>query len=326
MTEPDVSIIVPIRNGAQYLEECVGFLKAQTLQNFEVIFVVDTESEDGSVELVDKLAKECQDSLVIHQGDGMKLGGNRNLGLEHSRGKAIWFVDADDAPSPDFVKDMYGLLTDNDVDFVCCNFLNVSPTGLIKERPNAEYHVRVCDNEEALILRNDEYYPVSVWSKMFRRDFLLDNHILFDESFAEDIIYTYRCIKACRRICLYDRPLYAYRQTLGSICRKKENLDKRGHDEIASYDQVDELYTDRQEVLRKNATMKLRSSGHMSFSAFRKYARSEKNRESYERYLKGNFEAWWHLHLPTLYFIAIRTYIKLVYKRYGTAAMTKRFW
>lgn len=321
----DVSIIVPIRNGEKYIPSCVEFIKQQTCKDFEVIFVIDAASSDHTSDMISKALSEFDNARLVIQEDGLGLGGNRNLGLRNATGAYVWFLDVDDAPSPDFVRDMLRLIRETGSDFVCCNFINSSPTGIVKESSGANYHTKVMGHDEALLSRNNEEFPVSSWSKLFNREFLFKNELFFDESYAEDIIHTYRCVDVCSRICIYDRPLYAYRQTKGSICRNKANLDKRGQDEIASYDRVDML-TEDPVILRRNALMKIRSSGHMSYSGFMKFAKSQKNRDSYEKYLKGTFEGWWHLHLSTLYWIALRTYVAVVYKRNGTKAMNKKFW
>ncbi len=321
-----VSVVVPIRNGAPFLKDCIGFLKAQTFQDFEVILVVDEHSVDDTVKMAEELLKGFEHSKLIIQDKDLKLSGNRNLGLDTATGEAIWFVDVDDAPAPDFLKDMYGLLKETGSDFVCCNFQNVGPTGLVKEKKNAQYRHKVMDREQTLESRCRDEFPVSAWSKLFRRSFLIDNDLYFKESYAEDIIHTYRCIGKCERVCIYNRPLYAYRQTPNSICRTKKNMDFRGTDEIRSYDEADKVCAGDPEALKRNALMKIRSSGHMSYHAFMEYAKSDKNRESYEKYLKGTFEGWWNLHLSTLYWLAIRFFVATVYKRNGSQGMNRKWW
>ena len=318
-----VSVIVPIRNGAKFLDSCVGFLSAQTYDDFEIVFVVDAGSTDDTVKKVGSIVDSRKDSRLILQDKDLKLGGNRNLGLMDSKGKYVWFLDVDDAPSKDFLKDMVKLIEETGSDLVCCNFINTDANGIVKEKPGKEYHHLVLDRKEAIDARNRDIFPVSTWSKLFRRDFLVNNDLLFEDAMSEDVIHTYKCVEKCERICIYDRPLYAYRQHTESL--SSQDPDARGRAEIKAYCEVDRLFPDDQEVLRRNAIMKIRSSGHMSHRCFRQYAKSPENRESYEKYLKGTFEGWWHIHLPTLYWIAIRTYVATVYKRKGSNGMYKKF-
>lgn len=318
-----VSVIVPVRNGEQYLRDCTRFLDNQTFKDFESIFIIDGSSTDNSIDLASELLRNKQSSKIIIQNQGLKQGGNRNIGLDIAVGEAIWFLDVDDAPSPFFLEVMYDLLSSTDSDFVSCNFVNEGPKGIVKEGSGTEYHSKILVGEEGVISCSREEIPVTVWSKLFRRDFLLRNGISFEDSYSEDILFVYRCLSKCERIAITDRPLYAYRQTGNSVCRNKDNIDLRGRCEIEAYDTVDQLFS-LDEVRRHNAVLKMRSSGHMTRRAFVEYAKSPKNLESYNRYLKGTLEGWYHVHLPNLYWISIRLYIVLVYKRNGSTGIKKR--
>lgn len=322
-SESQVSVVVPIRNGGRFLDDCVKFLSAQTFTDFETIYVVDTNSTDDTVKKIETIIGTQPNSQLILQDYKLKLGGNRNLGLLNSKGKYIWFLDVDDAPSPDFLKEMVDLIEKTGSDFVCCNFINTDPTGTVKEKPGKKYRYLVLDNDEAIDARNKDLFPVSTWSKLFRRDFLIDNDLLFEEAMSEDVIHTYKCVKVCQKICIYEKPLYAYRQHNDSLCGR--DPDARGRAEIEAYNQADLIFPDDSTVLHRNAIMKIRSSGHMSYHCFKQYVKSPENRISYEKYLKGTLEGWWHIHLPTLYWIAIRTYVATVYKRKGSNGMYKKF-
>ncbi len=326
MTAVDVSVIVPVRNGSNFLENCIGFLKAQTHDNFEILLVVDGNSTDDTVQVAERLSKTDERIQLIVQYEGHKLSGNRNLGLKQAVGENVWFVDVDDAPAPDFIKDLLRLQNENGTDFVCCNFINTCTNGVVVEKKNAKYHSKVMNRKEAMESRIRDEFPVSSWSKLFKRSFLIDNGLFFEESFAEDIAHTYRCLGKCNKICIHNRPLYAYRQTPNSICRTKSNADNRGRAEIESYTLADAICKDDPEALKRNALMKIRSSGHMSYSSFMEYAKSKENRASYDKYLKGTFEGWWNLHLSSTYWLAIRMYVALIYKRNGSSAMNKKFW
>lgn len=308
------------------MDECIRFLNDQTHHNFEILLVVDGNSSDDTVQIAEAFKEKDERIRVIVQNEGFKLSGNRNIGIEASCGYAVWFVDVDDAPSPYFITDMLALLRKYDADFVCCNFINTDAKGIVTEKPGTEYHVKVMGKEEAMESRRNDEFPVSAWSKLFKRSFLMDNRLFFEESYAEDIAHTYRCLDKCTKICIYDRPLYAYRQTPNSICRAKGNEDLRGLAEIESYEVADEICKDDPIALKRHAIMKIRSSGHMSYRGFMKFAKSQKNRDSYEKYLKGTFEGWWHLHISSLYWLALRTYVVMVYKRNGSKAMNRKFW
>lgn len=209
MTE--VSIIVPVYNGAQYIRQCISFLKAQRFDDYEIIFSVDSKSSDGSADIVkDEGDRDPRIRLVL-QTDDDQLAGARNNGLLNASGRYVWFCDVDDAPSPEFVPVMHGLVADNDADFASCAFVNEGPEGTVRDKGTGT--VRILDRDDAVRLLSRGGITVSTWSKMFDRRFLIDNGLFFRRSRAEDIEYLYRALFAAERIAVTDRILYAYRQT-----------------------------------------------------------------------------------------------------------------
>lgn len=317
MVTPKISIVVPVRNGSHYLRNCVQYIENQSFKNIEVIFVVDAHSEDDSVQLAEKIVSEKDNYKLIIQNSGMRQGGNRNLGLRKATGSEIWFLDVDDAPSPLFLEKMHEALSVTDSDFVCCNFNNVSPKGVPKTK-NRPGQISIMNREEAIRFCNYGRMPIAPWSKLFKTSFLKNSNIEFEDIGAEDVLFTYTCLKSCKQICALDEALYAYRMTSNSVCRNTLDLDLRGKEEIQAYSRVEALFKDDQETALHCAVMKMRSSTHMTLRTAISFAKSNQSKESYNLYLKKLFEGKWHRYLPRTYFIAVRIYVKLIYKRPGS--------
>ena len=87
-----VSVVLPIFNGARYIEETVSSVLSQTLTGVEVV-VIDDGSTDGSGSIVQQL--EDSRIRVIRQ-DNRGPAAARNLGIEITHGDLVAFVDADD--------------------------------------------------------------------------------------------------------------------------------------------------------------------------------------------------------------------------------------
>lgn len=102
--KPLISVIVPVYNIMEYLPRCVASLCAQTYENLEIL-LVDDGSTDGTSKLCDELGKTDSRIRVFHKENGGSSSA-RNLGLAHSRGELVGFVDSDDYVEPD----MYQLL------------------------------------------------------------------------------------------------------------------------------------------------------------------------------------------------------------------------
>ena len=88
------SVIVPVYNVENYLEECVESILKQSYQDFELILVNDG-STDKSGLLCDKLAASDNKIIVIHKKNG-GLSDARNVGISKAKGDYIIFVDSDD--------------------------------------------------------------------------------------------------------------------------------------------------------------------------------------------------------------------------------------
>jgi len=104
MSEPLISIIIPVLNGGQFLDRCFSTLKQQIYPNLEIIFI-DNGSCDDSRERINQY---CSKFSNYHLMDCSKLGSGaaRNIGIEFSSGEYISFLDVDDELEPD----KYGIL------------------------------------------------------------------------------------------------------------------------------------------------------------------------------------------------------------------------
>lgn len=94
MEEDLVSIVIPIYNVENYLDECLTSVVNQTYRPLEVI-LVDDGSVDGSAEIARRYVREYSFfSLFAEENEGLSVA--RNTGIEHATGKYIYFLDSDD--------------------------------------------------------------------------------------------------------------------------------------------------------------------------------------------------------------------------------------
>lgn len=102
---PLVSVIVPVYNVEDYVEECVESILAQDYPNLEVI-LVDDGATDSSGAICDRLGGRDGRIAVYHKENG-GLSDARNYGLARCQGEWISFVDSDDYVSPVFISALY---------------------------------------------------------------------------------------------------------------------------------------------------------------------------------------------------------------------------
>lgn len=111
MHNPLVSILIPLYNAEQYIEETITKALEQTYSNTELV-IVDDHSTDNSLKIAQKYASE-----KVHIYSNPKKGGNsaRNYAFEKCNGEYIKFMDADDYCTNDMIeKQMERMLKDGD--------------------------------------------------------------------------------------------------------------------------------------------------------------------------------------------------------------------
>ncbi len=167
-----ISVIVPIYNVEQYLEQCLLSIRQQTFADLQVIMVNDG-STDNSVAIADRFAVEDERFVLIKQ-ENKGQSAARNIGLTQAKGEYISFIDADDYIAPYF----YEYLIDNisDADMVQIGYTRVDEVGkqLFSKKP---WH---------------KYQFTTPWSKLFRKEVLggvsfLEGYIYEDVLFSLDI-------------------------------------------------------------------------------------------------------------------------------------------
>ena len=89
-----VSVIIPVFNGAEWIEACLGSVLRQSYANLEVI-MVDDGSTDRTIEVCQKIQKMDRRILIVRKENG-GVSSARNAGLKKSNGKHVFFLDADD--------------------------------------------------------------------------------------------------------------------------------------------------------------------------------------------------------------------------------------
>ena len=98
---PQISVIVPVFNVREYLENCVRSVRRQSLSDWELI-LVDDASRDNSAEIIENyIKKQGKRIRLIRKNANQGAAEARNTGIDASSGRYIAFLDADDIWMPD---------------------------------------------------------------------------------------------------------------------------------------------------------------------------------------------------------------------------------
>lgn len=200
-----VSVVVPVYNAGEYLEPCITSLLGQTMpaDELELIFV-DDGSTDDSLTRLNRLAAEHSHVRVISIENSGWPGKPRNIGSTAARGDYVQFVDQDDYLGLEALARTHALAAASGADVAIGKMVGVgrwTPTRLFRET-RTDATLDNCDLVASLTPH-----------KMFRRQFLLDQDILFPEGKRrlEDFVFVMRCYVAAQAICvLADYPCYFY--------------------------------------------------------------------------------------------------------------------
>lgn len=119
MDSISVSVIVPVYNTAEYLDECIRSLLIQGLKNYEIIIINDG-STDNSNDIIKKyLPNNPQIKYFLQENIG--LGATRNRGVHLSSGKYIYFMDSDDYLEENALNNLFMLAEEKNLDAVFFN-------------------------------------------------------------------------------------------------------------------------------------------------------------------------------------------------------------
>lgn len=203
-----VSVIIPVYNVADYLDECLQSVTAQTYTNIEIILINDG-STDTSLSICNEWQKKDGRIKVINNiNRGVSY--TRNIGIENAAGDYFIFVDSDDIISENHVEVLLSLLERSGADIAitthCC----------FKKNQKAEF---VNSDEYTVWERNLEtaFFTVTqgmVSSKLYKKDIILEHNVRFDETIAvcEDLAFNFAYVKHCRSAAVGNAKLYGYRQ------------------------------------------------------------------------------------------------------------------
>ena len=115
--EPLISVVIPVYNGALYLDKTFKSLMDQTYKNFEVIFVNDS-STDNSLSLLEKYSQFSKKIKVFTKPNGGFASKAVNYGLKYASGKYFMYSSQDDLFSPNLLEKNIQRALETDADSI----------------------------------------------------------------------------------------------------------------------------------------------------------------------------------------------------------------
>ncbi|MGI5952325.1 MAG: glycosyltransferase family 2 protein [Brooklawnia sp.] len=211
---PVISVLVPIYNVEQYLDECLASLAAQTFDSFEVICINDG-SKDGSRDIIERYLQADSRFRVIDKPNS-GYGASMNRGMAEARGTYIGILESDDFMEPDGLALLHQAITTHDADVAKANFWMYWSVPEERDEFFEVFTPDQCDRVVDPATETDIFYAKpSIWSALYRRAFLEENGIKFLETPGasfQDLGFTFKVWASTHQVTYVYRAIIHYRQ------------------------------------------------------------------------------------------------------------------
>ena len=200
-----LSIVVPFYGVEPYIGECLKSLFEQDLpaSDYEVICVNDCSPDNSEKIVLEFQSRHCNLILIRHDVN-KKLGAARNTGLRAASGKYVWFVDSDDLIKENCLGEILDYCENHDLQVFHWS---------IQDNHNKWLNRFVDSNvttgiDDLLNGSGDMTFP---WNRVYKREFLLDNKLWFNDLWGGDVIHTIQALDKAERIMNSSKCFYYYR-------------------------------------------------------------------------------------------------------------------
>ncbi len=226
-----VSVIIPVYNAENYLDECIQSLLSQTLQECEFILVNDGSTDQSRLIIERYQNKDVRIVLINQHNQGVSIA--RNKGVQMAVGEYIGFVDADDYIEEDMYETLYSSAKQGDCDVVISNLEN--EMGGHKMTIKYSFPVNKVLDKEYIQLHILPYFLKSdnlntAGNKIYKSKLIQKHCVEFPEKVAlgEDGMFNMQFMSHAATVKYIDYIGYHYREVVGSATRNISQQDYFG--------------------------------------------------------------------------------------------------
>lgn len=228
---PLVTISIPLFNCEAFIEKTLRSVKNQSYSPIEVLLVNDV-TPDHSAAIAEGFIQQYQlsDWKIINLAVNSGLSVVRNEGIQHARGKYLFFLDSDDELLPDAIASLVQLAETTHAEMTMGEVEGIR----LPSRETTDVFPIATPSDllegEELILRElvNGGFAVSSWNKLILVDFLRKNNLYFTPGlFAQDSLHTFEMALHLNKVAFLRKKTYLYYLHQGSVIhnRKKIHFD-----------------------------------------------------------------------------------------------------
>ena len=210
-----ISIIVPIYNVENYLRQCLDSIMNQTYQNFECLLINDGSPDNSADICREYVSKDSRFRYFEKENGGVSSA--RNLGIEHSKGEYITFIDSDDWVESDYVEILYDELIKENADIAVSTYkrFEMGDNCWYVHAFQRGYDKKVFTNkklmDELLFLDGFDNSYRFVSGKLVHRNMLENIAFNVATPYGEDMEFWFKIYMVSDRVVYVNKETYNYR-------------------------------------------------------------------------------------------------------------------
>jgi glycosyltransferase involved in cell wall biosynthesis len=222
MSNLELSIIIPLYNAGQYIQDCLSTLVSQSIdpERYEII-VIDDGSHDDSLKIANDFAVKYPNVRILAQ-ENQGVGAARNTGIDEARGAYIYFIDADDYLAQNTLNKVLNNALERDLDVLYFETTFTNERNLLSSKNLDTYQIDSQVHSGTDFIANC-LTIISVWRSIAKKDFILRNNLHFIKGiFFEDVIYQFELLSVAEKVSSINLDVHRYYQHPKSIMHNKD--------------------------------------------------------------------------------------------------------
>lgn len=219
-----VTVILPVYNVENYLEECLESLVNQTIDDCEIIAINDGSTDNSRLILERYQSKYTNITVVNQKNSGVSK--SRNVGIDLAKGEYLYFCDSDDYIEKNLIEVCYEICEREKLDILwfsasIIDYLNIEKGNKTIDTDMQQFidSSKIYTGIEitSQVIRNSVLRSY-MWNKIYKRSLFVDNNFKFNEDIVyEDVDLLLKILMKANRVKYIPQKLYTYRRRENSI-------------------------------------------------------------------------------------------------------------
>lgn len=235
-----ISVIIPVYNGSKYLKRCLDSILNQTYKNIEIV-AIDDGSSDESYLILNEYKDRNPTKMIVLTQENRGIAKTRNRGIAMSTGDYIMFCDNDDYYELDCFEKLYNEMVLSKSDVVISGYQRPNSLG------NMITSVSLRDT------RWTKFIVMAPWSKLYKRNLIIDNDIEFlDSNIGEDIYFNLQALLVAKKVRVMEYIGYNWFYNEESISNTLHKGDSQKLQELFLFQQCMQVLKQKAMITQEN--------------------------------------------------------------------------